>query len=358
MADVAIPTDPTAIDAEWMQAALSSAGVAGDATVTGVTFAGYIGTGQMGRNARYSLTWDDPTGRPTSMVGKFPTDDATGRASGFGNGNYQAEWRFYRELTHTVGVRAPKCHLALLDEQQQTFVLLMEDLSGSAQGDQMRGLTVEEAQLAVEQAVAFHAPRWGDPTLAELMTRSEEETVALLQMIYGATHEGTLARIGHHLDETGVALVREFAPKIAAWVTASDAPRTLVHMDFRPDNFLFAASPDAPPLVIVDWQTFTAGPGTHDLAYMIGGSFEPAERAQVERALLESYCAQLADAGVEYSIEDCWHDYRISSLWGVVMSVIAAMLAAQTERGDLMLGTMLRRHVAHAIDLDALSLVG
>ena len=152
-------------------------------------------------------------------------------------------------------------------------------------------------------------------------------------------------------------LVRQFAPKVGSWVTASDAPRTMLHMDFRPDNFLFGSSPDAPPLVIVDWQTVTAGPGTHDLAYMIGGSFEPADRGPVERRLVESYCAQLAAHGIDYPFDTCWRDYRISSLWGVLMSVIATMLAAQTERGDLMLTTMLRRHALQAIELDALSLV-
>jgi hypothetical protein len=353
-----IPTDPATIDAAWMQHALETAGVAGDSRLVDVHFAGYIGTGQMGRNARYRLTWDRPDGGPASVVGKFPTDDPTGRASGFGNGNYRTEWTFYSDLVHTVDVRAPKCHVALYDEDEQNFVLLMEDMAGSEQGDQMRGLTVEEALLAVEQAVAFHAPRWGDPTLADLMTRSETETVALLQAIYDGTHEGTLARLGANLPEEVIDLVREFAPKVGAWVTASDAPHTLLHMDFRPDNFLFGTSPDAPPLVIVDWQTVTAGPGTHDLAYMIGGSFEPEERARVERGLVQSYCDQLAARGIDYPFEDCWHHYRISSLWGVVMSVIATMLAAQTERGDLMLTTMLRRHALQAIDLDALSLVG
>ncbi|MFM2077890.1 MAG: hypothetical protein RJA49_1780 [Actinomycetota bacterium] len=354
----AIPTDPTAVDAAWMHDALTAAGVARGATVTDVAFAGYIGTGQMGRNARYALTWDRPDGRPASVVGKFPTDDPTGRASGFDNGSYRTEWTFYQELAHTVNVRAPQCHVALFDEDEQNFVLLMEDLAGSAQGDQMRGLTVDEALLAVEQAVAFHAPRWGDPTLAELMTRSEDEAVALLHAIYDATHEATLARLGPNLDDEAIDLVRRFAPKVGAWVTASDAPRTLLHMDFRPDNFLFGVAPDAPPLVVVDWQTVTVGPGTHDLAYMIGGSFEPEQRALVERGLVEQYCAQLAAHGIDYPFDNCWKDYRISSLWGVLMSVIATMLAAQTERGDLMLTTMLRRHARQAIELDALSLVG
>ncbi len=43
--------------------------------------------------------------------------------------------------------------------------MIMEDLADSRQGDQMLGLTVDEAALAVEQAVGLHAPRWGDPTL-------------------------------------------------------------------------------------------------------------------------------------------------------------------------------------------------
>jgi hypothetical protein len=357
-----LPNDPTSIDAAWMQEALTSAGVAGTAMVTSVSFVGYIGTGQMGRNARYALTWDNASGRPPSVVGKFPTDDPTGRASGF-SGSYQKEWTFYKDLANTVNVRAPQCYVALFDEPGQNFVLLMEDLSGSEQGDQMRGLNVDEAELAVEQAVALHAPRWGDPSLLQLTfgeaeLRGRDENAARLQMFYDACCEPTLARLGPNLPSEAIQLVRDFAPKAGAWTTSIDAPSTMLHMDFRPDNFLFGVKPGAPPLVVVDWQTITAGPGTHDLAYMIGGSFEPEERMRVERGLVESYCARLAAVGIDYPFEACWRDFRISSLWGVIMSVIATMLAAQTERGDLMLTTMLRRHASQAIELDALSLVG
>ena len=358
----ALPNDPTSIDAGWMQEALVSAGVAEEATVTDVEFGGYIGTGQMGRNARYRLTWDDPQGRPVSVVGKFPTDDPTGRASGF-SGSYQKEWTFYRELVRTVNVRAPKCYVARFDEPGQNFVLLMEDLAGSVQGDQMRGLNVDEAELAVEQAVALHAPRWGDPTLLQLTfgetsLRTGDENAARLHAYYDACFEPTLARLGANLPDEAIELVRRFAAKVGAWTTSSSAPAAMLHMDFRPDNFLFGVEPGAPPLVVVDWQTITAGPGTHDLAYMIGGSFEPNERTLVERGLVESYCRRLAALGIDYPFDACWRDFRISSLWGVIMSVIATMLAAQTERGDLMLTTMLRRHASQAIELDALSLIG
>lgn len=350
------------IDARWMHDALSSAGVADGARLIDVRFAGYIGTGQMGRNARYELTWDEPEGRPATVVGKFPTDDPVGRASGF-SGAYLKEWTFYRELAQTVNVRAPACHVALFDEPGQNFVLLMEDMVGSVQGDQMRGLTEDEAALGIQQAVALHAPRWGDPSLAQLTFSNATpltpaEHAARLHDIYAATHEPTLARLGPSLPDEVIDLVRRFAPKVGAWTTRSDAPSTMLHMDFRPDNFLFGVQPGAPPLAIVDWQTIATGPGTHDIAYMIGGSFEPSERARVERGLVESYRRQLAHHGVEYPVDACWRDFRISSLWGVIMSVIATMLAAQTERGDLMFITMLRRHASQAIELDALDLLG
>ena len=97
-----IPNDPTSIGPAWMQEALDSAGLAGGATVVDAQFVGWIGTGQMARNARFALTWDEPEGRPTSVVGKFPSDDPTGRTSGFENGSYLNEWNFYRELAATV----------------------------------------------------------------------------------------------------------------------------------------------------------------------------------------------------------------------------------------------------------------
>ena len=62
---------------------------------------------------------------------------------------------------------------------------------------------------------------------------------------------------------------------VGAWALGSGSPLTVAHYDFRPDNFLFARSPDAPPLVVVDWQTANEGLGMVDVAYMIAGSFSP-----------------------------------------------------------------------------------
>jgi Phosphotransferase enzyme family len=376
--------DPAAVDGPWLTAALEAAGIARGATVTSVVLDGFIGTGQTGRNARFLLEWDDPAGgaaggavggavgravggavggddrRPASVVGKFSSADALASRAAFENGTYRNEWAFYTDLAHTLDVRAPACHVALYDEHKPDFVLIMEDLAGSRQGDQFAGLTLDQAALAVEQAVGLHAPRWGDPTLADFHPERTKgiDRAAMLGALYEMTMEPFLDRLGPRLDADVVDLVRQLQPKVAQWVLASDTPMTVVHLDFRPDNFMFGTTPGAPPLVVVDWQTVGRGTAMWDLAYVIGGSFERDMRCASERDLLDEYRRRMAAAGVDYAADACWRDYRLGALWGLAMTVIATILAAETERGNDMLTTMGQRHGRHAIDLESLSLLG
>jgi len=93
------------------------------------------------------------------------------------------------------------------------------------------------------------------------------------------------------------------------------------------------------------------------VAYFLGGAFPEEQRRQIEGEVLEDYRRRLEAAGVTYSERDCWRDYRWGTLHGVVIGVLASMMAAQTERGDRMLTLMIRRHAQHALDLDALDLI-
>ena len=356
-----VRSEPETIDGPWMTEVLAAAGVARGATVTGVELVEFVGTGQVGRNARLRLTWDEPSGRPSSVVGKFASDDPPARANAFESGTYRNEWEFYTQLAPTLRVRTPLCYAARFDEAAPAFVLIMEDLHSSRQGDQFEGLSVDEAALAVEQAVGLHAPRWGDPTLASFAAHRPraDEGALHLGTIYQMMIEPFLARLGPGLDADVIQLVHDLGPHAVTWAMSTDTPRTAVHLDFRPDNFMFGTTPGAPPLVVVDWQTVNPlGNAMWDLAYMIGGSYAPDGRARVERALLDDYRARMATAGVSYDAQVCWRDYRLGALWGVVMSVIATVLAAQTERGDAMLTVMAQRHGRHSLDLDALALLG
>jgi hypothetical protein len=352
--------DPATIDGPWMTDALEDAGVAQGAVVTSVTFDRFVGTGQMSRNARLLLTWDRPEGRPATVVGKFPSDDATARLSSFTAGIYETEVAFYEEIAATVAIRTPECFVARFDPDAPDFVLILEDLADSVQGDQFAGCTEVEAGLAIEQAVSLHAPRWGDSTLSGLTAlkpRHGEDRDTRHGAYYRACFEGCLARLGPGLEADVVRLVEDFNAVIPQWAVGTGTPRTVVHGDFRPDNFLFGRTPEAPPLAVVDWQTVFEGVGTADIAYLIGGSFPPEQRAALESDLVEDYRRRLNAAGVDYSKDACWRDYRWETIHGLMVGVVATMFAKQTQRGDELFTLMVSRHARHALDFDVLGLL-
>ncbi len=353
---VDIRGDPSAIDAAWLTERLEEAGVARRASIVELTCTGLIGTGQMSRNARFQLQWDQPE-RPATVVGKFPSADPATRTASFANGAYLSEYTFYTEIADTVDICTPTCWVARYDDRLLDGVLIMEDLVGSVQGDQFSGCTVEEAELAVDQAVCLHAPRWGDSSLATVLQLPNRERAVRMEEYYRACVPPCLERLGDRFDDDVTALLQAFTDVLPAWVLGPGTPPTVVHGDFRPDNFLLGRTAEAPPLAVVDWQTVSAGLGACDIAYLIGGAFPPEQRPSVERDLVSGYVKRLAAAGVDYNADDAWRDYRWGTLHGVLIAVLATVMAEHTERGDDMLSLMAIRHAKHALDLNVLDLV-
>lgn len=278
-------------------------------------------------------------------------------------GSYEKEWWFYREIAHSVDASAPHCYAALFDESAPDFVLILEDLSNLRPADQLEGLSEDEVALAIDQAVKLHAPRFGDPSIEPLLwhrhgTASVNDFAARLQGAFEFTLPGFEERLGSQVGDEVLDLTRRLQPLVGRWAHGTDTPRTIRHIDFRADNFLFGEAPDAPPIVVVDWGGATPGLGACDVAFVIGGSFpDPAQRASMERELVEDYRQKMATAGVELSKDDCWRDYRFGSIWGLLISVMASMVAEQTERGDKMLSALAVRHSLQISELDALALL-
>jgi aminoglycoside phosphotransferase (APT) family kinase protein len=175
----------------------------------------------------------------------------------------------------------------------------------------------------------------------------------LFERYYRACVSPCIERLGHRFDADVTALLEGFTDVVRAWSLGPGTPQTVVHGDFLPDNFLLGRTPEAPPIAVVDWQTVHLGLGACDVAYLIGGAYTPERRPSVERDFVAQYVA----AGIEYDADDAWRDYRWGTLHGVLIAVLATVMAEQTERGDDMLTLMAVRHARHAIDLAALDLV-
>jgi hypothetical protein len=347
-------SDPARADAQWFTDVLRYARVLDGAAVTAVQ-SQRIGTGQMGQNFAFSLTYDGPAPRaPKTIVGKFPSPEAKSRAAARTFRTYEREVGFYQEVAHTVDIRVPFCYLADIDHQTGDFVLLFEDLRPAVQGDQIAGCSIEQAVLAMDELAALHAPRWGDPSLAEIdwLGQSEDaEPTAMIQMAYQGLWPGFVAQFGPRLSPEALAVGEAFGKHMKEWRTFFAPPFCITHGDYRIDNMLFGTPAGGYPLTTVDWQTIGHGPGIMDAAYFIGNGPRIADRRAHEMDLLKRYHDGLCARGVkEYPWDRCLDGYRRATLSGVIMTVIASQVVTNDDRGVEMFATMAERHFAHALD--------
>jgi hypothetical protein len=321
-----------------------------------------VGTGQVGASFRCRLGYGPGAAAdaPATVVAKLPSLEEQSRATGVALRNYEREVRFYRDLRATVDVQAPRCFHADWDEATGGFVLVLEDLAPAVQGDQIAGCSVAEADLALTQLAALHAPRWGDRTLDELewLSRRTPGDAENLQGLYQMMWPGFVARYETRLTAEELALGERFGGLLVPWVERRSDPSTVTHGDYRLDNMMFGTAEGGYPLAVVDWQTPGQGPGAVDLSYFLGAGLSVDDRRSHERALVARYHGELVRRGVTgWSLDECWASYRFFAFAGVVMAVVASMIVAQTERGDEMFVAMATRHLRHALDLDAVALL-
>lgn len=349
------------IDPGWLTEVLNRAGSPG---VISTIEAGLVGTGQVGENVRCRLRWADgaqdpqETDRPQSVVIKLASSNETSRAAAKATNTYVREVGFYRDVAHSVAIRVPKAYHVSENQDDNRFILVMEDIAPAEAGDQLAGCTLAEAELGVLAAADLHGSTWGRSELGDLpwIEGSSPDRAAETGDLYRALYPAFVERYRARLDEQDLAVGAWIATKMEAWMTARRQPQCLIHGDFRLDNMLFGAGPTAPPLTTVDWQTPRLGPPLGDVAYFLSGSLAPVELRANETELLARYQERLGHHGVVLSTEEIWSEYRAAAPAGYVMAVIASQLVGQTDRGDDMFMVMAKGSAAQATDLQTAAL--
>lgn len=340
---------PGEVDARWLTAVLEAGGV--DAEVAGFS-AEDVGTGQIGDSVRFRLRYarggDDA---PPSLVGKFPAAGDESCNTGVVLGNYIREVRFYQQLAPTALIHTARCYFTDVDEATSEFVLMMEDLAPARQGDQLHGVSVEQARLVVVEAAKLHASHWGDYGLDELPWVSgskasppsmvTEESVA---SIWGAFKD----RYAPHLKPRWVEAGDWLSVRFAGFGAEHDGPRCLTHNDFRPDNMMFASGEGGYPVTVLDWQSFAYGAGPTDLAYFLAGALAPDVRRRHEAEFLQLYLDNLIARGViGYGMSELKRHYARGAYLLFGTAFFAAMIVTQTDRGDRMFLQMLGSAADH-----------
>jgi hypothetical protein len=353
---------PEAITPDWLTGVLAAGGVR--ARVRDFAMQ-RVGTGQIGQSVRFSLDYAEAEeGAPATLVGKFAAPEPDSRNTGIVLGNYRREINFYNHLAGTALIATPRCYLAAIDDETHDFVLMMEDLAPAEPGDQLKGCTLEQARLVVREAAHLHASHWDDPAIEDLAWVSGTRAAAGLSSTGSSDPDvlknlwkGFCARYGERLAPDALHVGERLIARYDRYQTAYQGPKSLVHIDFRPDNMMFGTPAGGRPVTVVDWQSLAFGCGVTDVAYFLAGALKPDERRRRERDLLAEYHQRLAELGVRYDFERLWTDYRGRAFALFMVAFYASMMVTQTPRGDDMFMAMVRGSVDMVTDLDALALL-
>ena len=343
----------------WITATLADAGVIEDVAVTELAREP-VGAGQVGDTYRLSLTYDrDDHDGPTSVIAKVSAADPTSRAAAAMHHLYEREVRFYEVVAPKVGIRVPVRLYSAVDLDENSFILLLEDLTPVRMADQIVGMTVAEVETGLVEMAKLHAPVWGDASVTALpwlnYGASQRDQ---LNAFSGMLFDMFLERYAPDLDGLTDSVVRQFRDLVPAFSNHEPHAVTVVHGDYRADNMLYDGHDGDVPVVVVDWQTVGSGPGLLDVAYLLGTGLDAAERLGNEERLVRQYHEAISAAGVSgYCWEQCWEDYRRYAAYGVIMLTTAAVVVERTERGDAMFLAMLRRIAAQVTHLDTASLL-
>jgi aminoglycoside/choline kinase family phosphotransferase len=318
---VEVPAGPDGLTREWLTDALRANGALTRGRVTRVRIQQLGGEkGMTGQLARIHLDYDDGNeAAPRSLVAKFSSPDLRIRALVHSAGFYEREVRFYKQLAGRSPIHTPRCYFGAVQPSDGASLLLLEDLGGVGNGSWAAGCSVREAEIAVRAIASFHATWWQDPRLdgqrwLELpdVVSAEQAQVAVCE-----AWEPFLARLGPQVSaevlDAGAWLRRRLG-RLCAYLY-QEAPRTVVHNDYQADNLFFPGAGGVPALTVVDWQVATRGRGVLDIAWLLGGNLDPADRRKHERDLLRTYHVQLVADGVPgYGLARCWDDYRLAML--------------------------------------------
>jgi aminoglycoside/choline kinase family phosphotransferase len=292
------------------------------------------------------------------VIVKAPARDPRARAIASRFGYYAREAGTYESLLPRPAVRAPRCHGVLDGPDGPTLVL--DDLGDLRSGDQLAGASERDAFAAADLLAALHASFWNDPLLAACswLPGPTDPVIAgygtLFELTWDAFRDRVHAAVpGDHL----AAAERAIAHFDTAIARFTDAPRTLLHGDFRADNLLFDDRGDGSPEAwAIDWQLAAWGRGAYDLALFCAGSLETDVRRRIEADLIAAYHRALVTHGVTaYSLEDCRRDYRLGHVLNLPNPVTALVaVPAATDRGRRMLEANARRALAAVADHEPL----
>jgi hypothetical protein len=280
---------------------------------------------------RLYLTYDvaEPQA-PQSLIAKLPTaNSALHEHSALFRPGVKEHW-FYQYGRLRTRLHIPHCYVTTIDQTIGTAFLLLEDLSPAQPGNQIAGVTIDHASLALHALADLHAGWWSDtalaqmPDLATLFTYSDAAE-QFVEALYRQAWPQFVIHYRDTLPPEVYGLGERLCTQVASVGNLLDhTPRTLTHGDFRPENILFGTRDGQDVCWIIDWEDIGLGNGMDDVAWFLGSGV-PIETPAQEQALLHIYYQALCAAGVTgYTWAQSYHDYRCAMVSAFVQGILTA----------------------------------
>ena len=363
-----IPTTSGEVTAGWLTEVLRTSGaIGGEVSVAdAVVDSGRAGVGFMGEVASVRLTYaatgdcgtgsDDQAVGPAAVVVKFPTPSPEIRAMMHPTRIYEREHRFYRELSGETPLRTPLIHHVTCepaaDPMDEQYLLVMEDFSHLTLGDQVSGVSPDQAAAALVGLGTHHARFWHGNGLeqADFIPIINGPLNQAGGPIYTASLPGFLEAFGNEIKPELQAFVDGYAEERPRIIDdLADMPRTLVHFDYRADNIFFD---DEGGIAVIDWQAISQGGGAADVGYFLSQNLGIDVRRAYEDDLLGVYHDALVAGGVTgYDLATLRRDYRIGIECGWIIPVLAVgSLDFSSDRAVALWTEVLARTQAALLD--------
>lgn len=307
-----LPLEAGDLSVEWLQQALADQ--LGEARISSLSL-NIIGVGEgfMGQLARVALEYEgDANGAPTSIIAKFAAAKPEARAMAADQNLYQREIGFYRDIGKDVGVPIADCYYLEYREEDNMFVLLLEDLAPGEPSDQVIGTDKETSREVIEQFAKLHAKWWNSEELEKLdwakwILKAMPMDQALEQLDRSMAEAEESGRFDQYPEMKR--LMPHLRP-LFKFEVEPPLPFTLTHGDLRSDNII-KPSAEGGRFAIIDWQLSGVGEPVNDIARWMVQSISVEDRKETEQELLKLYHDRLVEYGVKgYSYNKFINDYK------------------------------------------------
>lgn len=350
----ALPTTIDDLTADWLSAALEYATpgiVVDEVTVDSVIW----GTAtKVFLSVAYGKCPEDGPGSKLCVKGGFQED--LRQIAGIG---YRLEAAFYRDIAPHLDVPLPRSWFAAVDEQSNQGLVVLDDLRSDSATFGRAGLayTVDEVAAGLELQATWHARTWdrsgpGAPswlTIGSPFYRGAMDNMYLVPQHWDHFLDLPQTRA---LDESLRDRARVTRGLHRQWEIDDAATLCLSHGDAHIGNTYRVPGDPAPRFL--DWQVFSLGPWSVDVAYFMVGSLDVTMRRQNEEDLLRHYLEVLGGHGVPApSFDAAMLAVRRHHLHGLMWAFCPPEMQDPLDCAE-----MAYRHATAATDHDTLAVLG